>query len=156
MQPFNVYNVWHFTRKLQQRKMPFPVHRLDHQQRLFMAEAWLLSQACTHKVCEGSCWRRKNEDGRKHLYMVLVWRLQTPLNGENPPLTFVTVVAILDKISGWTSCAKPLNQKSFWQHRVNSKACLRSHGRDPWVSFFYSIVLDTLPLVRRVQTEVTT
>lgn len=44
--------------------------------------------------------KKEKKVGRRYLYMVLEWCLQTPLNGEKQPLTFLTVVVTLDMISG--------------------------------------------------------
>lgn len=52
--------------------------------------------------------KQEKEDRCRNLNMVLEWCLQSPLNGEKQPLTFVTVAVTLDKISGWTICEKSL------------------------------------------------
>lgn len=49
---------------------------------------------------QGFLQKEEKEDGGRYLYMVLQWCLQSSLNGETQPLTFVTVAVALDKISG--------------------------------------------------------
>lgn len=75
--------------------------------------------------------KQEKEDGRRHLYMVLEWCLQSPLNGEKQPLTFVTVAVTLDKISGWTVCEKPL--KVLTGSSLFPPLCFLSlPNRTPW------------------------